>query len=132
MTSRRFAPHERPLLDDTTPEARRALVRVYQQMTPERKATVVGDLRRMTRQLFEAGYRARHPAAGDDELVLAWMRHTLDPELYEKARSVRDEYQRRRLERSSQSGAIVRADAPALCAGGIAGQLGAGCAAGDE
>jgi len=102
MTTRKLknrgpAPHERLLLDDTTPEARRALVRVYQEMPPERKATIVGDLRRMTRQLFEAGYRDRHPDATTDELVLAWMRHTLDPELYEKARSVRNEYTRRCL-----------------------------------
>jgi hypothetical protein len=97
MKSRKVAPHEQPLLNDTTPEAQRALVQVYRDMPPERKATIVGDLRRMTRQLFEAGYRARHPGATADDLVVAWMRHTLDPELYEKARSVRDEYSRRRL-----------------------------------
>ncbi len=102
MTSRKLknhrgSPHERPLLDDTTPEARQALVQVYRDMPPERKATIVGDLRRMTRQLFDAGYRARHPESTADDLVVAWMRHTLEPELYEKARSVRDEYSRRRL-----------------------------------
>ncbi len=91
MTSRKPAPHERPLHDDTTPPARRALVRVYREMSPGRKATIVGNLRRLTRQLFEAGYRDRHPDATAEELALAWMRHTLDPELYEKARSVRDD-----------------------------------------
>ena len=104
MKSHRLAPHERPLFDDTSPEARQALARTYQQMSLERKATVVGDLCRLTRELFNAGYRARHPGATNDDLVDAWMRHTLEPELYEKARSVRDEYNRRRLESGAESG----------------------------
>ncbi|MEX2176552.1 MAG: hypothetical protein WD872_19460 [Pirellulaceae bacterium] len=126
------APHEQPLAEDTLPEARQALVRVYQQMPPERKATIVGDLRRMSRQLFDAGYRARHPGVTEDELIVAWMRHTLDPELYEKARIVRDEYTRRRLARGAQSGAIAGADGVAVRPGGIAGQFGPGSAAGNE
>jgi hypothetical protein len=130
MTNRK--PHERPLLSDTTREARQALVRVYQNMPPERKATIVGDLRWMTRELFEAGYRARHPDATPDELVDAWMRHTLDPELYEKARSIRHEYVRRRLARGAEGGAFVGANETPVRAGGVVGELGARCAARDE
>jgi hypothetical protein len=131
MTTK-LAPHERPLLGDTSPEARLVLARVYRDMPPERKATIVGNLRQMTRQLFEAGYRTRNPNADERELADAWLRHTLEPELYEKARRVRDECERRSVERSPESGAAARKDEGALCAGGLAGQLGTGSTAFDE
>lgn len=90
----KLKPHERPLHDDTSREARRVLVSVYRQMSPARKAAIVSDLRRTARRLFEAGYRARHPEATDEELSDAWMRSTLPSDLYDKARSHRDAYLR--------------------------------------
>ena len=86
----KLRPHERPLHDDTSPEARRVLVSIYRQMSPARKGAVVSDLRRTARQLFEAGYRDRHPQATDEEVFDAWMRNTLPADLYQKARSHRD------------------------------------------
>ena len=86
----KLKPHERPLHDDTSPEARRVLVSVYRQMSPARKAAIVSDLRRTARQLFETGYRVRHPEATDEEVSDAWMRSILPAELYAKARSHRD------------------------------------------
>jgi hypothetical protein len=132
MSNRKPPPHLRPLLDDTDAEARRVLVHVYREMSAERKATIIGQLRHMTRQLFDAGYRARHPNATADEMIDAWLHHMLEPELYEKVRSYRDELARRRLERSAESGATAGANAGDVRARRIAGELGARCSENDQ
>jgi hypothetical protein len=124
MVRSKPAPHERPLFDDTDADARKALVRVYQKMSAERKATRVGELRYMTKRLFEAGYKDRHPEATPDDLIDAWLRHTLDPDSFEKARSYRHELARRRVERSAESSSSAGANEDSLRSRGIAGQLG--------
>src|SRR4029453_18817011 len=128
MARSKPAPHERPLFDDTDADARKALVRVYQKMSAASKATRVGELGHMTRQLFEAGYKYRHPEATPDDLIDAWLRHTLDPDSFEKARSYRHELARRRVERSAESSSSAGADEDSLCAGRIAGEHGPGSA----
>lgn len=90
------------MLDDTSSEARRVLFHVYRNLPMERKAAIVDDLHQLTRQLFEAGVRARDSHASDEQILDQYMRQTLPRELYEEARRHRHGY-RQRLERAAAS-----------------------------
>jgi hypothetical protein len=128
----KLKPHERPLHDDTSLEARRVLVRIYQQMSPERKSAIISDLNRTARMLFESGYRERHPGATDEDVLDAWMKHTLPPELYNLARSHRDAYLGRSVAGSAEGSVRPYADANPVRAWGLDGGLNAGVASNHE
>jgi hypothetical protein len=122
----KLKPHERPLYDDTSLEARRVLVRTYQQMSPERKAAIVSDLRRTARMLFESGHRERHPGATDEDVLDAWMKNTLPPDLYQLARSHRDAYLGRSVAGSAEGSVSANADEDSVCSWGLDGRVNAG------
>ena len=124
----KLKPHERPLHDDTSLDARRVLVRAYQQMSPEKKAAIVSDLRRTARMLFETGYRERHPGAADEDVLDAWMRHTLPPDLYNLARSHRDAYLGRSVAGSAESGLSADATENSLRSRWLDGRIDTGLA----
>jgi hypothetical protein len=68
---RRLRPHEIPhptLAADTDPAAERVQLAIYRAMTPSRKLQLVLEAIQLSRDLALAGLRARHPAAGPDDL----------------------------------------------------------------
>jgi hypothetical protein len=68
---RRLRPHEIPhptLAADTDPAAERVQLAIYRAMTPVRKLQLVLEAIHLSRDLALAGLRARHPAAGPDDL----------------------------------------------------------------
>jgi hypothetical protein len=122
----KLKPHQRPLYDDTSLEARRVLVRIYQQMSPEKKAAIVGDLNRTAKMLFDTGFRERHPGASDEDVLDAWMKHTLPPDLYQLARSHRDAYLGRSVAGSAEGSVRAHAVEDSLRSQGLDGGLNAG------
>lgn len=59
-----------PLFEDTSPDAERVLIGLYQRMSPGRKAKQVEELTRGVQQLALARLRAEDPAADDETLKL--------------------------------------------------------------
>lgn len=58
------------VFSDTTPDAQAVRFQRYASMSPAEKATRVVELTRAACTLALAGLRARHPAAGERELLL--------------------------------------------------------------
>lgn len=58
------------LFDDTSPDAERVLVGLYQRMSPTRKLRQVEELTRAVQQLALARLRAEDPTADDEILKL--------------------------------------------------------------
>lgn len=73
-------------LDDTTPEARRHLVRLLQQMTPSERFASALDASRRLRAFAYAGLRLHHPDASPEELDRLYAELILPPELYQAIR----------------------------------------------
>ena len=69
------------LFEDTSPDAERVLVGLYQRMSPARKLRQVEELTRGVQQLALARLRAEDPAADDEILKLRlaalWVDHDL-------------------------------------------------------
>ena len=59
-----------PLFEDTSPDAERVLVGLYQRMSPARKARQVEELTRGVQQLALSRLRAEDPTADDETLKL--------------------------------------------------------------
>ncbi len=59
-----------PLFEDTSPDAERVLVGLYQRMSPGRKARQVEELTRGVQQLALSRLRAEDPSADDETLKL--------------------------------------------------------------
>src|ERR1700687_3362080 len=64
-------PHEIPhptLSEDTDPEAERVQLEIFRSMPAWRKAQLIEEAIAVARDLALTGLRARHPAAGPEEL----------------------------------------------------------------
>ena len=75
-TSRRF----RAL--DTSAEAERVQIEVFQRMSPANRLQAASALYRMSRSLMETGVRMRHPDYNKEQVRLALIRLTLPDELF--------------------------------------------------
>ncbi len=71
-------------ITDTSKEAERVLAEVYRKMPIAEKWRRIEDLYQTARLLHAAGVRLRNPEATDREIVLDWMRVTLEPELFQQ------------------------------------------------
>lgn len=71
--------------DDTSPEALRALHRMYRKMPPAAKLKLVFQTYDTGRELAMAGIRMRYPEADEAEVRRLWMRQHLGSELFEAA-----------------------------------------------
>jgi hypothetical protein len=74
-------------IGDTSPEARKVHLEVYRRMPIGEKWLRLGEMFRMGRILAEAGYRARHPNATDDDVLDNWFALTLEPDLLQAVRA---------------------------------------------
>lgn len=70
-----------PLFEDTSPDAERVLVGLYQRMSPARKVRQVEELTRGVQQLALSRLRAEDPTADDDVLKLRLAALWVDKEL---------------------------------------------------
>jgi len=61
------------LLDDTTPDARRALIEAYRRMTSARKFQIVADAQRTARILHAVAVRSRLPGATPQQIHAEWL-----------------------------------------------------------
>lgn len=75
----------RTLVDDTTPEAERVLIRLLREATPARKLEMVLSANRTARMLAMAGLRERFPADSAAKLRRRLADLWLGPELAAKA-----------------------------------------------
>jgi hypothetical protein len=67
---------------DTTPDAARVQLEVFQRMTPEQRLRLGFELTDSVRRLAAEGVRARHPEYTDDQVRLAEIRLWLGDELF--------------------------------------------------
>lgn len=66
-------------LSDTSLEAERVLIEVYQRMPMSEKWRQMGQIFRTAKNLHAAGVRFRCPNASDEDVRQAWLRQTLGP-----------------------------------------------------
>lgn len=67
---------------DTTAEAERVQIEVFQRMSPAKRLQAASALYRMARSLMETGVRMRHPDYSDEQVRLAVIRLTLPEKLF--------------------------------------------------
>jgi hypothetical protein len=70
--------------NDTSLEAELVLLEAYRQMPIAEKWRRLGDLYQTARLLHEAGVRLRQPEATEHEVVVDWLRVTLEPNLFQQ------------------------------------------------
>ena len=70
---------------DTTSEAQAVQLTLYRRMAPERRLQVGLELTELSRRLLRDGIRGRHPEYDDGEVLLAFRRLWLGPELFREA-----------------------------------------------
>ncbi len=70
----------RPL--DTSPEAERVQIEIFQKMTPERRLRAASELGQVVRKLLVSGVRQRHPNYDDEQVRLAVIRLILPENLF--------------------------------------------------
>lgn len=68
-------------LNDTSAEAERVLIEVYQRMPMSEKWRQMGQIFRTAKNLHAAGVRFRNPGATDEDIQQAWLQQTLGPDL---------------------------------------------------
>ena len=71
----------RSIVDDTSPEAREVLRRIYAEMSPSEKFRRLSELTLAANQLTLAGLRSRHPAESESSLLLRLARIRLGDDL---------------------------------------------------
>jgi hypothetical protein len=76
-----FEPADR-FTADTSLEAGRVQVAIYQRMTPEQRLMKAFDLTECVRELAAAGVRSRHPEYTDRQVKFAVIRLVLGDELF--------------------------------------------------
>jgi hypothetical protein len=69
---------------DTSPEAWRILLDIYQRMTPDEKLQRTLDMSDFLRSVCESGVRADFPEASEREVFLRVTQRTLGKELFAK------------------------------------------------
>lgn len=72
-------------IDDTSPDAWRALLGLYRKMPPEERLRRVAALNRMTRTMALSGMRERHPDASEEEIRLRCAALWLDRDTMRRA-----------------------------------------------
>ena len=70
---------------DTSEDAARIQLEVYQRMAPSERLNVGLELTRMSRDLLAQGIRARHPEYSDDEVKWALIRVWIGRDLFLRA-----------------------------------------------
>jgi hypothetical protein len=76
-------------LSDTRPESHEVLIKSYRAMSPADKCRRLDEMYRRGRILHASGYRLRHPAATDQEIVHDWLILTVGKDLAETVRETR-------------------------------------------
>jgi len=71
-------------MDDTTPEARAALIRLARELSPGTKILQVARLTQIAREFSMAGLRRRYPDASPEELRCRLAALVLDAETVRK------------------------------------------------
>lgn len=72
-------------VDDTSPDARAVLARLYAEMSPAEKLSRVRDLTLAANRLSLAGLRSRHPDESEGILLLRLARLRLGDDLVRRA-----------------------------------------------
>jgi hypothetical protein len=69
---------------DTSPEAWRILLNIYQRMTPDEKLQRTLDMSDFLRSVCASGVRAEYPEASEREVFLRVTQRTLGKDLFAK------------------------------------------------
>jgi hypothetical protein len=70
----------RPL--DTSPEAERVQIEIFQKMTPARRLQLAVELTQTSRKLLAIGVDCRHPDYNQEQIRLAVIRLTIPEKLF--------------------------------------------------
>ena len=70
---------------DTSPEAFVRQIEVLRKMSIEERATMTFELSDNLRSITESGIKQRHPDYTPDQIKMAWIKLTIEPELFKEA-----------------------------------------------